>query len=122
MCWRNVIVAVALDTGPLQVAGAISTRSGSSSEYAPLVRRPGSETVSAASAAVLITVAVVLAVYSRSTPGVNAPNDAAAPSASESVAGTLPPAPPLASGAESRAGPPPGGPIFAPREPTVRPP
>src|SRR6185312_9186945 len=41
--------------------------------------------------AVEMTFAVVLAVYSLSTPGVNAPNDAAGPSESDSVAGTVPP-------------------------------
>src|SRR4051794_25312028 len=97
MCWRNVTVDTALDTGPVQVAGARSTRSGSGRVNAPFVRRPGSETVSAASPAVEITVAVVLAVYSRSTPGVKAPKDAGAPIVSDSVAGTLPPAPPPAS-------------------------
>ena len=39
----------------------------------------------------LITVAVVDAVYSFATPGVNAPNAAGAPSVSDSVAGTEPP-------------------------------
>src|SRR6201999_1780235 len=47
--------------------------------------------VSAASPAVLITFAVVDAVYSFATPGVNAPNVAGAPSVSDSVAGTAPP-------------------------------
>ena len=41
-----------------------------------------------------ITVAVVDAVYSFATPGVNAPNAAGAPSVSASVAGTVPPAVP----------------------------
>src|SRR4051794_19241448 len=91
MCWRNVIVEAALDTGALHAFGAISTRSASGSENAPLVRWPGSETDSAALAAVEMTLAVVLALYSFSTPGANAPNDAAAPSVSESVAGTVPP-------------------------------
>ena len=45
-------------------------------------------------ARVEITVAVVDAVYSRATPGVNAPNVAGAPSVSASVAGTVPPTPP----------------------------
>ena len=54
---------------------------------APLARWPGSETVSVASPAVLITFAVVDAVYSRAMPGVNVPNDAGAPSVRLSVAG-----------------------------------
>ena len=55
---RNVIATAALDTGPVQVAGVISTRSGSGSENVPLVRWPGSETLSVASPAVLMTLAV----------------------------------------------------------------
>ena len=51
----------------------------------------GSVTVSVASPAVLMTFPVVLAVYSRDTPGVKAPNVAGAPSVSESVAATVPP-------------------------------
>ena len=47
--------------------------------------------------------AVVDAVYSRATPGMNAPNVAGAPSVSASVAGTEPPTPPVASVAYSRA-------------------
>ena len=62
-----------MDTGAVHAAFESSTRSGCGSENAPLVRWPGSETVSAASPAVLITVAVVAAVYSFATPGVNAP-------------------------------------------------
>jgi hypothetical protein len=38
-----------------------------------------------------MTVAVVEAVYSLATPGVNAPKVAGAPSVSDNVAGTLPP-------------------------------
>jgi hypothetical protein len=44
-----------------------------------------------ASPALLVIVAVVAAVYSFATPGVNAPNVAGAPSVSDSVAGTVPP-------------------------------
>src|SRR3954454_13611951 len=91
MCWRNVMVDVPLDTGPLHVLGAMSTRSASGNENAPLVRWPGSETVSAASPAVEMTLAGVDAVYSCPTPGVNAPNEAAGPSVSDRVAGTEPP-------------------------------
>ena len=54
----------------------------------------GSATVSVASPAVEITLAVVDALYSRATPGVNAPKVAGAPSASDRVAGTEPPTPP----------------------------
>ena len=58
---------------------------------APLARWPGSDTLSAASPAVLVTVAVLVAVYSCSTPGVKAPKLALAPSCRLSVAGTVPP-------------------------------
>ena len=46
-----------------------------------------------------MTFAVVLAVYSFATPGVNAPNEAGAPSVSDSVAGTEPPTVPSTGGA-----------------------
>ena len=54
--------------------------SAEASENVPLTRRPvalvlGSETLSVASPAVEMTLAVVLAVYVLATPGVNAPND-----------------------------------------------
>ena len=52
MCWWNVIADTAFETGPFQVAGAMSTPSGSGRLNAPLARWPGSETVSVASAAV----------------------------------------------------------------------
>src|SRR5437868_2715409 len=96
MCWRNVIATASLDTGPVHDASENSTRSASGSENAPLVRWPGSETLSVASPAVDVTVAVVPAVYSLSTPGVNAPKLAGAPRVSESVGGTVPPTPPIA--------------------------
>src|SRR5438309_463505 len=72
---------------------------GSLNANVPLTRRPvavapGSVTDRVASPAVLVTVAVVDASYVRSTPGVNGPNAAGAPSVSESVAGTVPPTPP----------------------------
>ena len=57
--------------------------------------------------------AVVDAVYSRSTPGVNAPNVAGAPSVSDSVAGTVPPTVPSVSVAYSRASLYPAGRNFA---------
>ena len=56
-----------------------------------------SDALSFAVPAVLMTFAVVDAVYSRATPGVNAPKDAAGPSVSDSVGGTVPPTPPGAS-------------------------
>src|SRR4051812_46289866 len=96
MCWRNVIVTGSSDTGFVHVALESSTRSGSGSENAPLVRWPGSETLSVASPAVEVTVAVVEAVYSLSAPGVNGPKLAGEPYVSESVAGTVPPTPPMA--------------------------
>ena len=60
----------------------------------PVATELGSATVSAASPAVETVLAVVDALYSRATPGVNAPNEAGAPSVSASVAGTVPPTPP----------------------------
>ena len=57
-----MIVAAPLDTGPDHAPGAISTRSASGSENAPLARCPGSETLSAASPAVEVTVADICAV------------------------------------------------------------
>src|SRR3954453_7278281 len=94
MCWRNVIVTGSLDTGAVHEALLNSTRSGSDSANAPFVSTPGSDTLSVASPAVLMTLAVVFAVYSFATPGVNAPNVAGVPSVRLSVAGTLPPTPP----------------------------
>src|SRR3954471_3570215 len=73
----------------------------------PLTRWPvavgnGSATDSAASPAVEMTFAVVVAVYSFATPGVNEPSEAAGPSVSASVAGTVPPADWVASVLHSR--------------------
>src|SRR5689334_9639606 len=70
--------------------------SAAGSENEPLTRWPvavelGSATLSAASPAVEMTLAVVPAVYVLPRPGVNAPNEAGVPSESESVAGTVPP-------------------------------
>src|SRR3954468_6570044 len=64
------------------------------SENAPLTRWPGavaleSETLSNASPAVEMTLAVVCAAYVLARPGVNAPKLAAVPSESESCAGTV---------------------------------
>ena len=68
------------------------TATGCASRNAPLASVAG-DALSAASPAVDVTVAVVDAVYSFATPGVNGPNDAGPPSVSDSVAGTVPPTP-----------------------------
>src|SRR3712207_1305774 len=100
----NSIAAPSLLTGPLYVFTVEGrteplARKGWASANAPLTRWPeavvlGSLTVSAAQPAVEMTLAVVLAAYSRSTPGVKAPKLAAAPSVSDRVGGTEPPTPP----------------------------
>src|SRR5689334_19028062 len=82
---------LSLETGPVHVVFDSSTRSGSGSVNAPLARWPGSETDRVASPAVEMTLAFDVAVYSFATPGVNAPNEAGAPSVRLSVAGTVPP-------------------------------
>src|SRR3954462_10543901 len=94
MCWLNPIATAACETGAAHEEGVMVTDSGSGNENAPFVRWPGSLTLSAASPAVDTTSAVVDAVYVFSTPGVNAPNDAADPRVNESVAGTVPPTSP----------------------------
>ncbi len=75
--------------------------SASGSENVPFARwqwtADGSAMDSVASPAVEITFAVVVAEYVLSSPGVNAPKDAGAPSVSASVAGTVPPTPPAVS-------------------------
>src|SRR3954471_1343998 len=96
---ENVTVTTSLDTGAAHVFPTPSPPSGDASENAPLTSRPGavglgSATVSVASPAVEMTVAVVDAVYVFATPGVNAPNAGALPSTSESVAGTVAPTSP----------------------------
>src|ERR1700742_3215500 len=91
MCWLKPIVTASLETGALQLDFENVTCSGSASENAPLVRWPGSDTVSAASPAVEMTSAALDAVYVLSTPGVNAPKLTGPPSVSESAAGTEPP-------------------------------
>ena len=68
-----------------------------------------------------MTLAVVEAVYSRSTPGVNAPKLAFAPIVSDSVAATVPPALPVASVAYSRASFAPAGRNLAAGVPTLTP-
>ena len=52
MCWWNPIVTAPCDTGALQVAGVMSTWSGSLSVNAPLLRYTGPAALSAASPAV----------------------------------------------------------------------
>ena len=92
----NVIVTWSLETGPVHVDFENCTCTGWASVKEPLTSLPvlvelGSDTLRVASPALEITLAVVLAVYSRATPGVNAPNEAGVPRPSESVAGTVPP-------------------------------
>src|SRR3954454_15760615 len=91
MACLNEIATASLETGAVHAAFESETWSGSGSANDPLERYPGSETLSAASPAVEVTVAVVEAAYSFATPGVNTPKRAGAPSVSESVAGTVPP-------------------------------
>src|SRR5262249_427271 len=78
-----------------------------------LVRWPGasafsSATLSSASPALETTFALAVAEYVLATPGVNAPKLAAAPRLRLSVAGTVPPGPPVAS---------PASVTFAPSQP-----
>src|SRR3712207_2832446 len=88
-----------LDVGAVHADLLNATCSGSASVNAPLVRCAGlGATVSDASPAVEMTLAVVLASYVLSTPGVNGPNEAGAPRDSDSVAGTEPPTVPSAGG------------------------
>src|SRR4051794_17507397 len=94
MCWRKVIVTGSFETGAVHDALLNSTRNGSLSNIDPLLSTRGSDTDSAASPAVLSTVAPVVATYSLSRPGVNTPKLAGAPSVSDSVADTEPPTPP----------------------------
>src|SRR6478735_12057198 len=92
MVCLNAMLTVSLETGAVHADLENSTRSGSASENVPLVMWPGSETVRAASPAVLMTLAVEAAVYSFvGAPATNAPKFAGAPSVSDSVAGTVPP-------------------------------
>ena len=62
MCWVKPMVTVSLDVGALQLDFEKVTASGSGSENAPLVIRPGSDEVSVVSPAVEMIVAVVDAV------------------------------------------------------------
>ena len=101
----NAIATASLEVGPAHADLPSSTRSGSGSVNAPLVRWPGSLTDSVASPAVEVTVADVDAVYSFATPGVNGPNEAGAPSDNESVAGTVPPTVPSTEVAANSPGP-----------------
>ena len=62
MCWRNVTVTGSLDTGAVHAAFENATCSGSESVNVPLARYAGcGDTLNAASPAVLVTVAVVVA-------------------------------------------------------------
>src|SRR6478735_1645368 len=122
MLCLNVTGTASLDVGPAHTALPSSTRNGCGRLKAPLVRCPGSLVVSVASPAVEVTVAVVDAVYSRSTPGVNTPNEAGAPSVSAKVAGTEPPTVPSVWVAYSRASVYPAGTYFAAGALTVSPP
>src|SRR5215207_4946120 len=93
MACLNAIANVSLLAGPLQLVFSGVMVTGWASRNAPLASVVG-DAVSAASPAVEVTVAVLEAVYSCATPGVNEPNDAGAPSVSDNVAGTAPPAEP----------------------------
>ena len=90
MCWVNRIVTGSLETGPVHTDFENETASGDGSANVPFIRWPGSDTVNAASPAVEMTLAGVVAVYSFARPGVKAPNVAGAPSVRASVAGTVP--------------------------------
>src|SRR5262245_30259747 len=83
-----------LEVGPVHCDFENATCTGFGSENAPLVRYSGPDTLSVASPAVEMMLAVVEAVYVLATPGVKAPKEAGAPSDSDSVAGTVPVAPP----------------------------
>src|SRR3954469_20985349 len=91
MCWLNATSTGSFDTGAVHDVLDRLTRSGSGSENDPFRRWPGSETLSAASPAVLITLAEVEALLVLSAPGVKAPKLAGGPGAGDSVAGTVPP-------------------------------
>src|SRR5919112_4057723 len=103
MAWRKLSVTGSLETGAVQdfsgvkiPATAPLISSGAASANVPLTRWPRavslrSATLSSASPAVEMTLAVVDAVYSRASPGVNGPNETGPPSVSERVAGTPPP-------------------------------
>src|SRR6478752_6294250 len=95
MCCLKPIVTDSFDVGPVQLDLLNAICSGSARVNAPLASFPPS-VVSVASPAVEMTLAVVDASYVRSTPGTNAPNVAGVPSVSASVAGTEPPASPVA--------------------------
>src|SRR5690349_19138801 len=96
MCWESPTVTGSFATGADQLVFDSETCSGSSRLNAPLARWPGGATLSVASAAVLITFAVVEVEYVLSTPGVNGPNDAGPASESARVAGVEPPTVPVA--------------------------
>src|SRR3954470_2187435 len=119
MACENVMATGSLETGPPYVSRVVGADEPPTSfrappvpaglvalawrawgsENAPFTRWPvavedGSATLSVASPAVEMTLAVVAAVYVLATPGVKGPKGAGVPSERASVAGTLPPAPP----------------------------
>src|SRR5690349_24412937 len=96
MCWERPTVTGSFDAGAVQLVFDSETCNGSSRLNAPLVRWPGVATLSIASAAVLITFAVVDVEYVLSTPGVNGPKDKGPASESASVAGVDPATVPVA--------------------------
>src|SRR5215207_936445 len=100
MACLNAIANVSLLAGPLQLVFSGVMVTGWASRNAPLASVVG-DALSAASPAVEVTVAVLEAVYSCATPGVNEPNEAGAPSVSDNVAGTAPPAEPSTTFARS---------------------
>src|SRR3954451_17256497 len=90
MARRDPIEDAALLTRTLPRGICGGTPTGRASRNAPLAS-VACDTLNAASPAVDVTVAVVDAVYSFSTPGVNGPNDAGGPTVRASVGGTVPP-------------------------------
>jgi hypothetical protein len=83
----NATANVSLLTGASQRVRSGRTTSGRASENGPLESVAG-DTLSVASPAVEVTVAVVEPVRSCATPGTNAPSETGAPRLSDSVAGT----------------------------------
>ena len=101
MCWLNAIATGSLETGPVHAAFESVTCSGSGRLNAPLVRWPGSLTESAASPAVLMTLAVVEAVYVWSTPGRERSEARRRPQRQRERAGTVAPTATVSAVAES---------------------
>src|SRR3954466_15777964 len=122
MCCWNATVTASLEVGFDHVFSSVGAAepptsangppafacSACGSENEPLTRWPvavldGSATLNAASPPVEITFADVWAKESLPGPAVNAPNDAAGPSVSDSVAGTVPPTSPVGASGTSNA-------------------